>query len=198
MGDPEALREAGETARRGKDWQTGVEKYTELLELVYHENDDLSVQVCKDLVHYAECLIEADGDEDDRETAWECLENARIGYQKMDPDKVPETGLTDVYELLGEICKKNMDFEGCANQYKAASDIALSKPDLSWRIGLNSLYWYGLALEAAGKRNESATAFRRAIEFLDAERVKDNNARDLADMASIRADLVQKSLRAGV
>jgi hypothetical protein len=199
MEEADTIRQAAEVARRARDWQAGAQRYSELLDLVYHDNDDdLSIQVCKDLVHYAECLIESagiGGEDDDLETAWECLENARLGYEKMKPEDVPDTGLTDVHELLGEICMKNLNFAECANQYKIASDIALSKPNLSWRIPLNSLYMRAVALDNDGKKTESREAFARAIAFLDSEKVKEKNAADVAAMEAIRADLRMRSER---
>ncbi|KAK8897798.1 hypothetical protein M9Y10_000026 [Tritrichomonas musculus] len=193
MSSPEELRNRAEAARKGKNYTQAADLYSDLLAEVYSDDKDLSVQVCKDLVHYGECLLNTgENDEDTFETIWEVLENARVGYEKMKEEDRPAEGLIDVHELLGELSLKRLDLEEAVSQYQQSSELALANPNLSWRIPLNSLFMKATALNYLGKLPEYRDALDKAINFIDEEKAKPKNAADIKAMDEIRADFVNR------
>ncbi|OHS94395.1 hypothetical protein TRFO_39425 [Tritrichomonas foetus] len=193
MSSAEEIRNQAEAARKSKNFTQAADLYSNLLEITYKEDQKLDVQACRDFVHYGECLISSDDkDEETFETAWEVLENARVGYEQIPENERPPEGLIDCHELLGELSLKQLNFEEAASQYKTASDLALANKNLSWRIPLNSLFMRGVVLNYWNKVSEYKDALDKAIEFLDTEKVNPKNSADVKDMEEIRADLVSR------
>ena len=193
MSSPEELRNQAETARKGKNYVEAADLYSNLLAEIYSDDQPLSVQICKDFVHYGDGLVNTgENYEDTCETALEVLENARVGYEKMKPEERPPEGLIDVHELLGELSFKRLDLEEAASQYQQAIDLSLTNPDLSWRIPLNSLFMKSTALNYLGRVSDYRNALDQAIKFIDDEKVKPKNAADVQAMDEIRADLVTR------
>ena len=193
MSSPEELRNRAETARKGKNYVEAADLYSDLLAEIYKEDQPLSVQICKDFVHYGECLLNTgEKDEETFETIWEVLENARVGYEQMKEEDRPPEGLIDVHELLGELSFKRVDLEEAALQYQQASDLALANPNLSWRIPLNSLFMRSTALNYLGRVAEYREALDKAIKFIDDEKAKSKNAADIQALDEFRADFVSR------
>ena len=193
MSNPAELRSQAEAARRGKNYEQAADLYSDLLDVVFVDGQPLTVQVCQDLTHYGECLLNTgETDEETFETIWEVLESARVGYEKMKEEDRPPEGLIDAHELLGELSLKRLDFEEAVSQYQQSSEIALANPNLSWRIPLNSLFMKATALNYLGKLQEYRDALDQAINFIDAEKVKPKNANDVSAMEDFRADFVSR------
>jgi hypothetical protein len=187
-----ALRAEAEVFRRNHEWQKASDKFSDLLDLVYSRDSDLTPEVCTDLLHYSECLIEGfapgdDEDDSDLETAWECLEHVRVTYERM--DSAPNGKLADVYDLLGQISLKNGRFEEAVGQYSRMAEVAVG---LSWRVRLNALFLKAVALRMNEKDAEALVAFRAALSYLDGERVNTENARDVSDFNAIREGIEQR------
>lgn len=190
---PEELRNRAEAARRGKNYVEAADLYSDLLAEIYSDDKPLTVQICKDFVHYGECLLNTgEKDEETYETIWEVLENARVGYEQMKEEDRPPEGLIDVHELLGELSFKRLDLEEAALQYQQASELALANPNLSWRIALNSLLLRSTALNYLGKIPEYRAALDKAIQFIDDEKAKPKNAADVKALDEFRADFVSR------
>ena len=193
MSNPAELRSQAEAARRGKNYEQAADLYSDLLDVVFVDGQPLTVQVCQDLTHYGECLLNTgETDEETFETIWEVLENARVGYEQMKEEDRPPEGLIDVHELLGELSFKRVDLEEAALQYQQASDLALANPNLSWRIPLNSLFMRSTALNYLGRVAEYREALDKAIKFIDDEKAKSKNAADIQALDEFRADFVSR------
>ena len=195
MSGNDQLREQAINSRKQKNWSEACEHYSELLKEEYQDEEDLSVQVCKDLVDYAYCMLREE--EPDLSAAWECLETAKRGYSLMKEEDVPPDGLADVYEFLAEIGVKNGAYEEATNQYAKIIDLTTKHPDLSWRVGLNAHYMTTICLEAAGKYGDGVEAASKALEFL--QKAKGDNEKDARELDEIaqsiiikRASLIQK------
>jgi tetratricopeptide (TPR) repeat protein len=192
MSSETELRTAAETAWRQKEWKEAISHYADLLEIVYHVEEDLPLQVCLDLLRYSESLLEANDQahkDDDLEIAWDCLEHARLSLLKLPPDSVPDTALPDAYEFLATISMKNYNLADAIKQYDAIIEIAKAKPSLSWRIGLNALYMSALAL---GIQGNGLGRFTQAVQFLEERIASSPEAPDLAAMQEIYNDLVER------
>ena len=194
--DIAALRASAVSARKQKQWETACDHYSDLLKAEYSDDTaPLTVEVCVDLTDYAYCLIREE--EPDLETAWECLENAKRGYETI-PD-APVSGLADVYEFLAEIGVKNKAYEDAVKQYEKIIAIATEHPELSWRIGLNAHYMNTICLEACDQFAKAAEAAQKTIDFATAAREKPENQKDVAEIdefsrtiAVKRADILTK------
>jgi tetratricopeptide (TPR) repeat protein len=192
MSSEAEVRAAAEAAWRQKQWKDAVPHYAELLEIVYDAADDLTLQVCLDLLRYSECLIEANDEankEEDLEIAWDCLEHARVSLEKLPAESVPGYALPDVHEFLATVAMRNFNIPEAVRQYDAITDIARAKPDLSWRIGLNALYMSALALGLTGA---GLGRLDQAIAFLRDRIDRSADAPDLADMQSIYAEFLER------
>jgi tetratricopeptide (TPR) repeat protein len=195
-----ALRNEAEHLRRNHDWKRASEKFSDLLDIVYSRDGNLSAEVCNDLLNYAECLVEGfspedDADDSDLENAWDCLEHARVSYEKM--EAAPRGKLADVYDLLGQISIKNGNFDIAASQFE---NMAAHSVGLSWRVRLNALFMRGAALHAGGKEADALAAFTQALAYIDGEREKPENANDRANIADIRERIDERfrALRDGM
>lgn len=194
MPEPGEIRTQADDARRGKQYQLAIQKYSELLELTFKDDSVFDNQLSLDFIHYAECLISSanpdDPNDDSLEIAWESLENVRVGIEKQPKEEQNIVRLIDVFELLGEISMKNGNFEESAEHYNRAATLALEKGDLAWRIPLNSLYMHAIVLQYASKINESSAALDKAIDFLNEEIAKEANSADIEDMNGIKQELI--------
>lgn len=187
----DAMRAAAEDAKKQKNWEEACEKYSELLKEEFHDDDEqFPLQVCKDLIEYAYCILQED--EPELEVAWECLMNAKHGLKQMPEADVPPTSLADVYDFLGEIGMKNGAYEEAAVQYDQIISIAEKHPELSWRIGLSAFYTKTICLEAAEKFDKAVEAANKAIEFADAEKQKEQNAKDIQTIEDFKASIITK------
>ena len=165
------LREQAQAARKSKDYKAAIDLYARLLELAYKDGDELPILICRDFIHYAECLLysqpKPNPNEEELEIAWDCLEKARLGYEAAPNDETKFIGLIDVHDILGEITLTNGNYEEAANQFKISSEIGLAHKELSWRLPLNSLFCYSNALIYSGKLAEARTSITQALSLID-------------------------------
>lgn len=183
------LREQADAARKAHDYKKGVELFDQLLKLVYKEGDELPALICRDFIHYAECLLymqdKKNPCEEDLEVAWECLEKAKIGYEAMPQEEAKFIGLIDVHDLLGEITLSNGNYPEAAEQFKISSEIGLAHSELSWRLPLNSLYCRSNALIYAREIAGAIPVIEEALKFIETnlakEGVSENDKKDLED-----------------
>jgi hypothetical protein len=195
MASEQTLRASAEAAWRQYQWKDAIPHYVALLELEYKNHEDLPLEVCWDLIHYSECLLEANeaaSAEDDRETAWECLEHARISLEKMPAESVPDTALPQLHELMATIAMKNRDLPEAISQFGSVIRFAEQKPGLSWRIGLNALFMSAVVFQLQAKNQDSREGFTKAIEFLDERIARNSDDPDLSAMTEIRNSLVDR------
>lgn len=191
MSSVEQLRQAAEGSKRQKNWAEACDKYSDLLKAEFREDDEhVSVQVCKDLIEYAYCMLQEE--KPDLEAAWECLEHAKRGYMAMPPAEVPPTSLADIYDFLGEIGMKNGAYEEAALQYNKIIELTADHPEMSWRIGLSAFYTKTLCLEGAGKLPEAIEAAGQAIAFADAQKQKEQNAEDVSIIEDFKGSIIAK------
>lgn len=193
-----AFRSQAQNERKAKNYKRAVDLYDELLKMAYHDGDEISETICRDFIHYAECLLYsqprgAPPDEEDLEIAWDCLENARVGYEKMQDDEKKFIGLIDVHDLLGEITLANHNYDEAQNQFKQSSEIGLAHPELSWRLPLNSLYYRCNALIYNRKLSEAYPIIMQTIEFIETQLNKDLPEADKADLNDFKAELTMKA-----
>ena len=189
-----SLREQAQAARKAKDYKNAIDLFARLLDAVYKEGDELPLLICRDFIHYAECLLYAqpkgNPNEEELEIAWECLEKARLGYEAAPNEEAKFVGLIDVHDILGEITLANANFVEAANQFKASSEIGLAHKELSWRLPLNSLYCQSNALIYAGNLADARPVISEALKLIEEVLAKPEiTDADKADLNDFKKEL---------
>lgn len=189
----EQLRQRAEDARKSKNFTQAADIYSELLEQIYKPDEPLSAQLCKDFTNYGECLINTgETDEETWETAWEVLENARVGYEQLNESERPPEALIDVHELLGELQLKQQKIEGSIEEYDKAFTLAQQNPNLSWRLSVNALYMKSICLKILQETQEYKNVLNQAIDLVEKAKADPKNAADLQALDEIKADFISR------
>jgi len=167
--DPIALRANAQNARKNKDYLNACALYSSLLELEADE-EPMTLLVCRDHIHYAECLLYSQSNEindEDLEIAWETLEKARYGYESMADSVDKFSGLIDVHDIQGEITLKNMNYSEAEHQFDESAIIGLAHPKVSWRLPVNSLFCKSTAQKFMGKFQNATNTLTQAIDLIN-------------------------------
>lgn len=191
------LRQQADAARKARDYKKAVDLYDQLLKVAYNDGDELTALICRDFIHYAECLLYMQDkhkpNEEDLEIAWECLEKARLGYEAMPDEETKFVGLIDVHDLLGEITMTNSNFQEAAEQFRLSSEIGLAHPELSWRLPLNSLYCRSNALIYSKRIAEAIPIIEEALKIIESTLGKEGTTEaDKKDLEDFKAELTFK------
>ncbi|EAY15330.1 hypothetical protein TVAG_224060 [Trichomonas vaginalis G3] len=189
-----SLREQAQAKRKGKQYKQALDLYDELLQLVYKDGELMNETICRDFIHYSECLIYSQtpghlADEEDLEIAWDCLEKARLGYEAMPDSKDKFIGLIDTHDLLGELTLTNNNYQEAQDQFKQSAEIGLAHPEISWRLPLNSLFCRSNALLYQRKVNAAYDVYQQLLNFIDDQLKLELPDVDKADLNDFKKEI---------
>ena len=119
MSSPEDLRLEAETLLADQHYLEAADAYCDLIDATFKEDSDISIQMCVDFVHYVECLINAyeeDAVAENLETAWEILENAKMGYETMNHCNDFDEEIQEIDDFFHKIIGYDKKFEDKLNE----------------------------------------------------------------------------------
>lgn len=159
------------------DW---FEKY---FQRIYKEGTEITPELAKGLLKYAEALIskaDQEGkpghyDEDDLETATEYILTARETFQNAQEGTFTNDDLSDTHTLLGRVCTMNNQFKRAANEFKQAVEISKKseKPN-AWRMITSNMVFLGGAYELLEKPKQGLEVFQEILKIINEQYDKED------------------------
>jgi len=125
---------------------------------------------------------------EDFEEAWQCLEYARIIFEKAEDF----AGASKVRMTLGDACMDLEDYEGAVKEFQSAADLCKKHIGLADRRTTEACFMLGLNLQMLGKTQEAITAYTEARDATAATIAAAKESDDVAAMTDILSDLNAK------